>query len=117
MRMAVARPPGPAPMTSTSYSIASRGPYRSRISCGVLVVLQLRLPGILRRSRAKTNARSIPDVAVTVACYRLRKRWNEEYMMSYCIDLAGRVALVTGASSGLGMQFAKTLAASGCGVV
>src|SRR5438105_9545811 len=37
--------------------------------------------------------------------------------MSYCIDLSGRVALVTGASSGLGMQFAKTLAAAGCGVV
>jgi len=37
--------------------------------------------------------------------------------MSYSIDLSGRVALVTGASSGLGMQFAKTLAAAGCGVV
>jgi len=37
--------------------------------------------------------------------------------MSYNIDLAGRVALVTGASSGLGTQFAKTLAAAGCGVV
>jgi NAD(P)-dependent dehydrogenase (short-subunit alcohol dehydrogenase family) len=37
--------------------------------------------------------------------------------MSYCIDLSGRVALVTGASSGLGTQFAKTLAAAGCGVV
>ena len=28
--------------------------------------------------------------------------------MSYNIDLSGRVALVTGASSGLGTQFAKT---------
>lgn len=37
--------------------------------------------------------------------------------MSYNIDLSGRVALVTGASSGLGMQFAKTLASAGCGVV
>ncbi|MBL8304231.1 MAG: SDR family oxidoreductase, partial [Ideonella sp.] len=32
-------------------------------------------------------------------------------------DLSGRVALITGASSGLGMQFAKTLARSGAAVV
>ena len=37
--------------------------------------------------------------------------------MSYNIDLSGRVALVTGASSGLGMQFAKTLAQAGAAVV
>ncbi|MDE2147457.1 MAG: SDR family oxidoreductase [Burkholderiales bacterium] len=37
--------------------------------------------------------------------------------MAYEIDLSGRVAFVTGASSGLGMQFAKTLAAAGAGVV
>ncbi len=37
--------------------------------------------------------------------------------MGYSIDLSGRVALVTGASSGLGTQFAKTLASAGCGVV
>jgi NAD(P)-dependent dehydrogenase (short-subunit alcohol dehydrogenase family) len=37
--------------------------------------------------------------------------------MSYNIDLSGRVALVTGASSGLGAQFAKTLAKAGAGVV
>ncbi|MCU0775824.1 MAG: SDR family oxidoreductase [Ideonella sp.] len=36
--------------------------------------------------------------------------------MSFQIDLAGRVALVTGASSGLGTQFAKTLARAGCAV-
>jgi NAD(P)-dependent dehydrogenase (short-subunit alcohol dehydrogenase family) len=36
--------------------------------------------------------------------------------MAYSIDLSGRVALVTGASSGLGMQFAKTLAKAGCAV-
>ncbi|MFM7847972.1 MAG: SDR family oxidoreductase [Rubrivivax sp.] len=37
--------------------------------------------------------------------------------MAYEIDLAGRVALVTGASSGLGSQFARTLAQAGAGVV
>ena len=37
--------------------------------------------------------------------------------MSYSIDLSGRVALVTGASSGLGMHFAKTLASAGAAVV
>ena len=37
--------------------------------------------------------------------------------MSYSIDLSGRVALVTGASSGLGAQAARTLARAGAAVV
>jgi len=37
--------------------------------------------------------------------------------MSHTIDLSGRVALVTGASSGLGAQFALTLASAGAAVV
>jgi NAD(P)-dependent dehydrogenase (short-subunit alcohol dehydrogenase family) len=37
--------------------------------------------------------------------------------MAYSIDLSGRVALITGASSGLGTQFAKTLATAGAAVV
>lgn len=37
--------------------------------------------------------------------------------MAYTIDLIGRTAFVTGASSGLGRQFAKTLAAAGAKVV
>jgi NAD(P)-dependent dehydrogenase (short-subunit alcohol dehydrogenase family) len=37
--------------------------------------------------------------------------------VSYSIDLSGRVAFVTGASSGLGAQFARALARAGAGVV
>ena len=37
--------------------------------------------------------------------------------MAYSLDLSGRVALVTGASGGLGAQFAKTLAKAGAAVV
>lgn len=37
--------------------------------------------------------------------------------MAYSMDLSGRVALVTGASSGLGAQFARTLASAGAAVI
>jgi NAD(P)-dependent dehydrogenase (short-subunit alcohol dehydrogenase family) len=37
--------------------------------------------------------------------------------MAYTLDLSGRVALITGASSGLGAQFAQTLAQAGAAVV
>jgi hypothetical protein len=37
--------------------------------------------------------------------------------MAYSMDLSGRVALVTGASSGLGAQFARTLSAAGAAVI
>ena len=37
--------------------------------------------------------------------------------MPYQIDLSGRVAFVTGASGGLGAQFARTLSRAGAGVV
>jgi NAD(P)-dependent dehydrogenase (short-subunit alcohol dehydrogenase family) len=37
--------------------------------------------------------------------------------MTYNIDLSGRVAMVTGASSGLGAQFARTLASAGAAVI
>ena len=37
--------------------------------------------------------------------------------MAYSLDLSGRVALVTGASGGLGAQFAKTLAEAGAAVI
>ncbi|MDB5891713.1 MAG: family NAD(P)-dependent oxidoreductase [Polaromonas sp.] len=37
--------------------------------------------------------------------------------MAYSLDLSGRVALVTGASSGLGAQFSRTLSRAGAAVV
>jgi NAD(P)-dependent dehydrogenase (short-subunit alcohol dehydrogenase family) len=37
--------------------------------------------------------------------------------MAYSLDLSGRVALVTGASGGLGAQFAKTLSRAGAAVI
>ena len=37
--------------------------------------------------------------------------------MTYSIDLSGRVAFITGASGGLGAQFAKTLSRAGAAVV
>lgn len=37
--------------------------------------------------------------------------------MAYSIDLSGRVAFITGASGGLGAQFARTLATAGAAVV
>jgi NAD(P)-dependent dehydrogenase (short-subunit alcohol dehydrogenase family) len=42
---------------------------------------------------------------------------RRESPVSYQIDLAGRVALVTGASGGLGAQFARALSRAGAGVV
>ncbi len=37
--------------------------------------------------------------------------------MAYSIDLSGRVAFITGASGGLGAQFARTLASAGAAVI
>jgi hypothetical protein len=42
---------------------------------------------------------------------------QEPAVMAYDIDLSGRVAFVTGASSGLGAQFARVLSRAGAGVV
>jgi NAD(P)-dependent dehydrogenase (short-subunit alcohol dehydrogenase family) len=42
---------------------------------------------------------------------------RQETHVSYSIDLSGRVAFVTGASSGLGAQFARTLSRAGAAVV
>ena len=44
-------------------------------------------------------------------------RYLEIVAMAYSIDLSGRVAFITGASGGLGAQFARTLAGAGAAVV
>jgi NAD(P)-dependent dehydrogenase (short-subunit alcohol dehydrogenase family) len=41
----------------------------------------------------------------------------EAFQMAYSMDLSGRVAFITGASSGLGAQFARTLSSAGAAVV
>jgi NAD(P)-dependent dehydrogenase (short-subunit alcohol dehydrogenase family) len=50
------------------------------------------------------------DIAITV-------QQDEEDNMAYQIDLIGKVAFITGASSGLGVQFANSLANTGATVV
>jgi NAD(P)-dependent dehydrogenase (short-subunit alcohol dehydrogenase family) len=47
----------------------------------------------------------------------LEPNFRQESLVSYSIDLSGRVAFVTGASSGLGAQFARTLSRAGAAVV
>ena len=42
---------------------------------------------------------------------------HKDCRMSYSIDLDKRIAMVTGASSGLGAQFARTLSRAGATVV
>jgi NAD(P)-dependent dehydrogenase (short-subunit alcohol dehydrogenase family) len=69
----------------------------------------------LIRDRARQCLRAI--VLFRPATVLAQPTFQETITMSYQIDLSGRVAFVTGASSGLGAQFAKTLAAAGAGVV
>src|SRR5688572_22733692 len=58
-----------------------------------------------------------PCVKPNDRSYSWRHYFRQETHVSYSIDLSGRVAFVTGASSGLGAQFARTLARAGAAVV
>jgi NAD(P)-dependent dehydrogenase (short-subunit alcohol dehydrogenase family) len=58
----------------------------------------------------------VAHVTVQAACYR-PPQYSEEPSVAYEIDLSGRVAMVTGASSGLGEQFARTLSRAGAAVI
>ena len=73
------------------------------------------------RAAQRRHALALVLILRARACAAMPQRPNEsqreEASMSYSIDLSGRVALVTGASSGLGAQFAQTLARAGAAVV
>jgi NAD(P)-dependent dehydrogenase (short-subunit alcohol dehydrogenase family) len=69
------------------------------------------------RARVFTSTRAIVPARFAGISPASAMHKNGTKIMSYNIDLSGRVALVTGASSGLGAQFAKTLAKAGAGVV
>src|SRR5262245_63824447 len=71
-----------------------------------------------------TRARSAPistaaDVTATAVAVRARAAGlrYEATVMAARFDLHGRIALVTGASAGLGRHFARTLAAHGAAVI
>ena len=49
--------------------------------------------------------------------YNVAKSFERGYFLKNYFDLSGRVALVTGASTGLGVQMAKALANQGCSIV
>jgi NAD(P)-dependent dehydrogenase (short-subunit alcohol dehydrogenase family) len=66
-------------------------------------------------TQSAQNAAAEPADASSGA--RIKTNDRRANIMGMKIDLAGRVAFVTGASSGLGAQFARTLADSGAGVV
>ena len=68
----------------------------------------------MRRPAAKTDGFYSQWEAVDLCTCFMK---NGVFTMAYEFDLAGRIAFVTGASGGLGAQFARTLARAGAAVV
>jgi NAD(P)-dependent dehydrogenase (short-subunit alcohol dehydrogenase family) len=60
---------------------------------------------------------SLPTARLILCAQARAAPCLENFPMTYSIDLSGRVAFVTGASGGLGAQFARALARAGAGVV
>jgi NAD(P)-dependent dehydrogenase (short-subunit alcohol dehydrogenase family) len=80
------------------------------------------VPGDDISKSAKVRARASPlrpldDLCGGAASASLSSRSENVTMAGYQVDLGGRTVLVTGASSGLGVVFARALAASGARVV
>ena len=76
----------------------------------ILVKTRMRLQPFLK-------TRFCADAPEAKAIIGASFRYLEIVAMAYSIDLSGRVAFITGASGGLGAQFARTLAGAGAAVV